>query len=116
MLLVHEEQLTQMVGVAQTMLALVAQIRLPVVVNGATAEERKNPDVVHRLGPTLLVGLVIRQVIGAGHVKPIPFCFHTTTRLVEVRYLRGCNLLGDTLDRLLQDLAERLDDVPPVSG
>ena len=67
-LLMHEDQFTQMVGVAQPVIALVREIGFPVVVNGPAREVRKDAHLVRRLRSSLRMDVIVCQVFGAGHV------------------------------------------------
>lgn len=101
-LLVNEGQLAQVVGIAQPVIAGVAEIRRPGVVQRAPGEFRQDADLLGGLRPTLGVRAVVREQRRTSDVQPGAAPGDVESGLIEIgdRRLRDC--LFDLCCRLLQ--------------
>ena len=86
-MLEHQFQFAQMVGVAQRMETQVTEVTLPGIMHGNAFEPTQNPRLFQRLRATSAVYLVPGQRGGAGAMQPVQLALHPQTRLVEVRHI-----------------------------
>ena len=75
-LLMYEDQLAQVVSVAQPMAARVTEVWFPEVVNGASDEVGQNADSIEGLAAAFAMDLIVGRLCCRGRVKPPKFYFH----------------------------------------
>ena len=94
-LLVDEDQLAQVMRVAQSMGTVILPIRTEAIVDGPSLERWQDTDLARRLGATLFMIGVVRQLRGAGRVQPPALVSDIHPRLVEVGDIRSDQALLD---------------------